>query len=157
MTRRALLAVSGAQLMTQLIGLAVALGRRLPYDVQLVGMRGEPGEIGRDLWDKGTALSAPVTMLGLQTVATTRLALVSGAGGGSGGSLLGRLVGGTAAARALGVLGALNVCGYLGERVVRDRLRPGGWDPVETPVAAVSLSLAAAMGALGLSPGSLRD
>ncbi len=52
----------------------------------------------------------------------------------------------------LGSLGAAYVGGYLGERVVRERLSPGGWDPVETPVAATGLTLAAAMGFLGLRP-----
>ena len=57
---------------------------------------------------------------------------------------------GRVAAKVLGGLGALNIGGYLGERVVRERLRPSGWDQVETPVAVVSLALATVMAALGL-------
>jgi hypothetical protein len=38
---------------------------------------------------------------------------------------------------------------YLGERLVRRRLRPSGWDPVETPLAVVGIGLAGAMAALG--------
>jgi hypothetical protein len=132
--RRALIAVSAAQLITQIIGLTVAIHRRLPYDVKIVGMRGAPVDVARDAWDKGTALSAPVTMLTLQAVALARLPTG----------------GGTGAPRMLGALGALNVGGYLGERVVRHRLSARGWDPVETPVAGVSLMLATAMAVLGL-------
>ncbi len=132
--RRALVVVAGAQLVTQLTGLTIALRRRLAYDVKIVGMRGEPDAVGRDAWDKGTALSAPITMLSLQAVALARLAT-------SGGAL---------APAVLGSLGAVNVGGYLGERIVRERLSPGGWDPVETPVAAIGLTLAATMGILGL-------
>jgi len=53
------------------------------------------------------------------------------------------------AARALAGLGALQVPGYLGERLVRRRLRPSGWDAVESPLAAAGLGLAGAMAALG--------
>jgi hypothetical protein len=35
------------------------------------------------------------------------------------------------------------------ERHGREHLRPGGWDPVETPVVAGGVALAAAMGILG--------
>jgi hypothetical protein len=41
------------------------------------------------------------------------------------------------------------VPGYLMERYDRQHLRPGGWDPVETPVVVAGLSLAAAMAVLG--------
>jgi hypothetical protein len=137
MTRRgALAALSTAQLIAQLLGLTVAVSRRLPYDVKLVGMRGTPVDVFRDAWGKGTALSAPVTMLSLQAVALARLA-----------------TGDTRAPRVLGALGALNVGGYLSERVVRSRLSAGGWDPVETPVAGVGLVLATAMTVLGLRSG----
>jgi len=137
-SRRTLVRVAIAQLGAQLVGLAVAARRGLPYDVRVVGMRGEVDEIGRDLWDKGTALSAPVTMLGTQVVAIVLVARYPSAS-------VGR-----AAAKALGGLGALNLGGYLGERVVRERLRPSGWEPVETPVAVVGLGLATAMAVLGL-------
>src|SRR5215207_9075784 len=60
---------------------------------------------------------------------------------------------GRVAAKVLGALGALNIGGYAGERVVRERLRPSGWDHVEAPVAVVSLALATAMAALGLGRG----
>jgi len=49
----------------------------------------------------------------------------------------------------LGLLGLLNAPGYLSERSVRAHLRPGGWDPVETPVVAAATGLAVAMGVLG--------
>ena len=41
------------------------------------------------------------------------------------------------------------VPGYLMERHGRAHLRPGGLDPVETPVVLAGLGLAAAMGVLG--------
>lgn len=137
-SQRILVGVATAQLAAQLVGMSVAVRRGLPYDVRVVGMRGEADDIGRDLWDKGTALSAPVTMLGTQAVAIALVATNPNAS-------VGRV-----AAKVLGGLGALNIGGYLGERVVRERLRPSGWDHVETPVAVVSLALATAMAALGL-------
>lgn len=139
-SHRILVCVATAQLAAQMVGLSVAVRRGLPYDVSLVGMRGEADVIGRDLWDKGTALSAPVWMLGTQAVATALVATNPS-------SQVGRV-----AVHVLGGLGALNLGGYLGERVVRERLRPSGWDPVETPVAVVSMALATAMGLLGLAP-----
>jgi len=42
------------------------------------------------------------------------------------------------------------VAGYLGERLVRRRLRPSGWDAVESPLVLAGIGLAAAMAALGL-------
>lgn len=42
------------------------------------------------------------------------------------------------------------VIGYLGEDLVRQRLRPSGWDKVESPLAAVGLALASAMALAGL-------
>jgi hypothetical protein len=52
-------------------------------------------------------------------------------------------------------LGALLVAGYVGERLVRQRLRPSGWDAVESPLIMVSMVLAATMAALGGSPGAV--
>jgi hypothetical protein len=51
----------------------------------------------------------------------------------------------------LGGLGATLVAGYLGERLVCQRLRPAGWDPVESPLllVAIALAVAMAMAALG--------
>ena len=53
------------------------------------------------------------------------------------------------ARRMLGMLGVLMAPGYLAERYVRAHLRPGGWDPVETPVVVALIGLSAAMGVLG--------
>jgi hypothetical protein len=41
------------------------------------------------------------------------------------------------------------VPGYLSERYVRQHLRTGGFDPVETPIVVASIGVAAAMGVLG--------
>jgi hypothetical protein len=130
-----LAALSAAQLVVGGLGQAVALRRRLPYDVTVLRMQGRPENVERDSWLLGTALSAPVAMLAIQGIATARLS--RGAS--------------HTAARTLAVLGTAMVGGYLGERVVRERLRPAGWDAVETSVAATGLVLAAAMAALGWS------
>ena len=144
-SQRILVGVATVQLAAQLLGMLVAVRRGLPYDVRVVGMRGNADDIGRDLWDKGTALSAPVTMLGTQAVAIAVVATNPNAS-------VGRV-----AAKVLGGLGTLNIGGYLGERVVRERLRPSGWNHVETPVAVISLALATAMAALGLRRSPVAD
>lgn len=129
--RRLLAAVSAAQLATGVVGMVVALGRRHPYDV--FWMHGRSDAIARDSIVRGTALSAPVSNLLAQAALTAVVARRPSRG----------------AARALGGLGALQVAGYLGERLVRRRLRPSGWDAVETPLAVAGIGLAGAMAALG--------
>jgi hypothetical protein len=129
--RQALVAIASAQLAAQLAGLAVALRRARYYDVGF--MRGSPERIRRDAIWSGTAYSAPATMLATQLWAIRRL----------------RARPDDVSRRALGLLGALNAPGYLSERSVRAHLRPGGWDPVETPLIATALGLAVAMGVLG--------
>jgi hypothetical protein len=52
----------------------------------------------------------------------------------------------------LGIVGLTMVAGYLGERLVRQRLRPAGWDALESPLIIAALGLAVAMAA----PGNLR-
>jgi pimeloyl-ACP methyl ester carboxylesterase len=128
---RLLAAVSVAQLATGVAGMVVALRRRHPYDV--FWMHGRADTIARDTIVKGTALSAPVSNLLAQAALTAVVARRPSRG----------------AARALGGLGALQVAGYLGERLVRRRLRPSGWDAVETPLAVAGIGLAGAMAALG--------
>jgi hypothetical protein len=130
-SRRVLVATSYAQLAAQLAGLTVALRRKRYYDVGF--MQGSPEHIARDALWNGTAYSAPVTMLTAHLWATRRLGHRPD----------------DLARRVLGALGALNVAGYLAERFFRQHLRPGGWDPVETPVLTTSLALAAAMAVLG--------
>jgi hypothetical protein len=56
-----LVAVSAAQLASEVVGMIVALRRRHPYDV--FWMHGQPDEITRDTLLRGTALSAPVSNL----------------------------------------------------------------------------------------------
>src|SRR5512132_2538644 len=126
-----LVAVSVAQLATNVTGLAVALRRRHPYDV--FWMHGQADTVARDAILRGTALSAPVSNLLAQAAMTVLVARRPSRG----------------AARALAGLGALQVPGYLGERLVRRRLRPSGWDAVESPLAAAGIGLAGAMAALG--------
>jgi hypothetical protein len=126
--------VAVAQLACGVTGHLVALRRRLPYDVALVGMHGTTEHVGKDSWLLGTALSAPVTMLTLQALAAARLI--------AGPSVV--------ATRALGALGVVMVGGYLGEQVVRERLSIRGWDPVESTIAAAGVALAGAMAVTGL-------
>jgi hypothetical protein len=137
MTRRSVLVtIASAQLVAQLAGLVVALRRKRYYDVGFMGvglMRGSPERIGHDAVWPGTAYSAPVSVLVTQLWAIRRLARRPD----------------DLARRVLGLLGVLNVPGYLSERFGRQHLRPGGWDPVETPVLAAGIGLAAAMGVLG--------
>jgi pimeloyl-ACP methyl ester carboxylesterase len=128
---RLLVAVSAAQLATNVTGMAVALRRRHPYDV--FWMHGQADTIARDAIHRGTALSAPVSNLLAQAAMTVLVARRPSPG----------------AARALAGLGALQVPGYLGERLVRRRLRPSGWDAIESPLAAAGIGLAGAMAALG--------
>jgi pimeloyl-ACP methyl ester carboxylesterase len=129
--RRLLAAVSVAQLATSAAGMVVALRRRRPYHV--FWMQGRADAIARDTILKGTALSAPVSNLLVQAALTAVVARRPS----------------RAAGRALGGLGALQVAGYLGERLVRRRLRPSGWDAVETPLVLAGIGLAGAMAALG--------
>jgi hypothetical protein len=129
--RRLLVVLSSAQLAAGLAGLAVAVRRGVPYDIPL--MHGRVEHVRRDAATMGTAYSAPVPMLAAQAAAIVRLA----AGPSDG------------ARRTLGGLGATMVAGYLLERADRRRLRPSGWDAVETPVAVAGLGLAAVMAVLG--------
>jgi hypothetical protein len=132
MTRRGVLvAIASAQLAAQVAGLVVALRRGRYYDVGF--MRGSPERIRRDAIWSGTAYSAPVTMLTAQLWAVRRL----------------RSRPDDVSRRVLGLLGVLNAPGYLSERSVRAHLRPGGWDPVETPLVATAIGLAVTMGVLG--------
>src|ERR1700722_3024929 len=131
---RVLAAVSAAQLLSGLGGMALAIRRRHAFDIPF--WRGEPSAVGRDCVLMGTALSAPVVMLAAQTWAIAALLRRPDA----------------SAERALGGLGAAMTAGYLAERLVRQRLIPAGWDKAETPVVVAGISLAAAMTVLGLRP-----
>jgi hypothetical protein len=131
---RALGAVSAVQLSAGITGMVIALRRRHAYHVPM--LHGRPDKVARDSVLMGTALSAPVVMLATQAVATMRV-----------------LRGGTErAGQVLGVLGTTMVAGYLAEQHVRRRLRPSGWDPVESPLLLVGIGSAAAMAALELTP-----
>jgi hypothetical protein len=130
---RLLGAVSSVQLSAGIAGLALALHRRREYHVPL--LQGDPDNVARDSVVMGTALSAPMIMLGAQAVATMRL-----------------LRGGTDRTRRfLGLLGATMTAGYLAEQLVRRRLLPSGWDPIESPVVVLGVTTAAMMAGLGLT------
>ena len=132
---RILAAISAAQLASGVTGMVVALRRVHPYDV--FWMHGRPDAIARDTLFKGTALSAPVSTLVTQAALTVVMARRPS-----------RRV-----AQGLRVVGVTMVAGYLGERLVRQRLRPSGWDALESPLIVVALGLSVGMAALGrLSP-----
>jgi hypothetical protein len=127
-----LAAVSAAQLASGVAGMVVALRRKYPYDVFWI--HGQPDEIARDTIFKGTALSAPASNFVTHAAMTAVVARRPSRRG----------------EQALGGFGALLVAGYLGERLVRQRLRPSGWDALESPLLLVAIGLAAAMAVLGL-------
>lgn len=133
MERPLLLAgISAAQLGAGVLGMAVAIRRRHTYEFFM--LHGDPDRVAREAMGMGTALSPPALMLVTQGAATARLLRTESA----------------SAERVLGVLGAGMVVGCLGEDLVRRRLRPSGWDTVESPLAAAMLALAAAMAVAGL-------
>jgi hypothetical protein len=129
--RAQLLAVSAAQLASGVAGMVIALRRRHADDV--FWMHGHAEQIARGTLFRGTALSAPVSNLVLQAALTAVVAARPS----------------RRAQQALGALGALWVAGYLGERLVRQRLGRSGWERLESPLLVVAIGLAAAMAALG--------
>jgi len=110
----------------------VALKRRHEYHVG--PMHGSPEHVGRDSLHSGTALSAPAYMLIAQAIATSRVRRDAASG----------------AQRLLGWLGLSMTAGYLGESLVRKRLRPSGFDVLESPLLVVAIILSVAMATLGL-------
>jgi hypothetical protein len=129
--RPALVAVSAVQLAAQAAGHAVALRRRRHFDVPF--MTGSPEHIVRDWLWFGTAYSAPSYLVAAQAWAIARL-----------------LRGPDDRARwVLTSIGTGLTLGYLSERMVRVRVRPGGFDPLETPIVAIGWGGAIAMAVLG--------
>jgi hypothetical protein len=128
--RSTLVAVSSTQLAAQLAGHIVALRRRRHFDVPF--MTGDPEHLVRDWLWFGTAYSAPPYLLGPQIWATARL-----------------LRGPDDRARwVLQWLGTGLTLGCLSERWNRVRVRPGGFDPLETPMVVGGWSCAMAMAVL---------
>ena len=128
--RLLLTSVSAAQLVSAVGGMVLALRRGHSFDVPF--MHGRSDRIMRESLLQGTAMSAPVTMLVAQAAVTLLLARRPS----------------RTAVRAIGILGAVNVPGFLSERLVRRRLSASGWDPLESSVVIVEVSLAAAMALL---------
>ncbi|PWW24144.1 hypothetical protein JD79_03322 [Geodermatophilus normandii] len=128
--RTALVAVTSVQLAAQVVGHVVALRRRRHFDVPF--LTGSPEHLVRDWLWFGTAYSAPPYLLALEVWA------------------LGRLLRGPdeRARRVLRWLGTGLTSGYLSERCSRVRVRPGGLDPVETPVVVAGWGGAAALAVL---------
>ena len=128
--RSALVAVASTQLAAQLVGHVVALRRSRAFDVPF--MTGSPAHLWRDWLWFGTAYSAPPYLLAPQAWAIARL--------------LRREDG--CATWVLGSLGTGLSFGYASERWNWVRVRPGGFDPVETPVVVTGWSGAVAMAVL---------
>ena len=105
--------VSSAQLATGALGMALALRRGHAYDFLI--LHGDEEHVLRESLLLGTALSAPVALLATQGVAI---------------GVLRRRGPDPEAEWTLRALGAVYVLGYLGERLVRRRLRR--WDAAET-------------------------
>jgi hypothetical protein len=112
-----LAAVSAAQLVSGVAGMVVALRRRHPYDV--FWMHGETEKIARDTLFRGPALSAPVSNLLIQPALTAVVAARPS----------------RRARQALGALRGPIGAWYVGERLVRQRLRPSGWGVDGVPAA----------------------
>lgn len=134
--RQVLVGVSGVQLVAGIAGLALAVRRRLAFDIAVISWRGRADRVAHDSLLLGTGVSAPVIMLATQAGATVRLAMAPA----------------PLAERMLGVLGAAMVGGYLVEHEFRMAMRPSGWDRAVTPVAVAGVGLAAVMADLGLRP-----
>ena len=117
MTRRsALVGAASAPLAAQLGGHVVALRRRRHFDVPFLS--GSPEHLVRDWLWFGTAYSGPPYLLGPQIWAVARL-----------------MRGPDERAQwVLRWIGTGLTLGYLSERYARIRVRPGGGDPVETPI-----------------------
>jgi hypothetical protein len=127
----ALAAVAAIQLAAQAAGHVVALRRRRYFDVPF--MTGSPEHMVRDWLWFGTAYSGPSYLVAAQAWAIARL--LRGPD--------------ERARRVLTWIGTGLTVGYLSERWDRVRVRPGGFDPVETPIVAVGWSGAVAMAVLG--------
>jgi len=128
--RSTLAAVASTQLAAQLAGHVIALRRRRHFDAPF--LTGSPDPLVRDWLWFGTAYSAPPYLVGPQIWAVARL-----------------LRGPDDRARwVLQWLGTGLTLGYLSERLVRARVTPGGWDPLETPFLVAGWSCAMAMGVI---------
>jgi hypothetical protein len=128
--RSTLVAVSAVQLVAQVVGHVVAVRRQRAFDVPF--MTGDPAHLVRDWLWFGTAYSAPPYLLGPQIWAVATL-----------------LRGPDDRARwVLRWLGTGLTVGYASERWNRVRVRPTGFDPVETPVVVAGWSCALAMAVL---------
>ena len=124
------MAVASTQLAAQLAGHVVAVRRRRHVDVPF--LTGSPEHLLRDWLWFGTAYSGPPYLLAAHGWALARL-----------------LRGPDPRARwVLRWLGTGLTVGYLSERLPRARVRPGGLDPVETPVVVAGWAGAAAMALL---------
>ena len=102
--------------------MTVAVKRHHAYD--FLFLHGHRDQVARDAAFMGTAFSAPLVMLVAQAVATARLLRRAS----------------TTAEWVLGALGTAMVPGYLGEALVRKRLRRSSYEPLESPLAMIGIA-----------------
>jgi anti-sigma factor RsiW len=128
---RFLAVVSAAQITTGVTGLVLALRRHYAY--HFLFLRGRPDRVACDAIGMGTALSAPVPMLVAQATGIVVL----------------RRSRSRWAVLMLTALGAAMVPGYMGEALVRERLRNWRHHPIESALVASASGLAATMAIVG--------
>ena len=128
---RRLACVSGAQLGAGVLGMAIVVRRRHHYD--FLFMRGRPERVRARHRAHGNRL------LGATHDA-------HGAGGGDRAAVARTEPPGASVVAGLGIA---MVPGYLGEKLVRRRLTPSGYDRVETPVVIAGITLASMTALLG--------
>lgn len=124
--------VSGMHVVAAILALPYAVDRGLAMDA--AGIRRSPGDVPRDAYFLGTGITPPLVFTGIEAV-TASVVLCRPS---------------RAAARTLGVLGAVMIVGYAVERETRRALRPAHWDSRVTPLTAAGVALALPMAVLGL-------
>lgn len=129
-------AIGLAQLVFNVLGLRKGYAEGISADVPGFPVR-SPDAVRRRHWIEGTALSAPTVMIVVQGLAVLLL--------------LTRRRPPVAAARTLGVLGAIMSIGYPVERIWRESFVDP--DPEVTPLTAGGFLLALKMAILGWSAG----
>ncbi|TNB74237.1 hypothetical protein FHJ30_05975 [Arthrobacter sp. BB-1] len=127
---KALVSVSLAELLVQLLAARRALRDRIPYDTPF--MNGKPENVARDMWTVGSGLSAPWPVLAAHAAGTVLLMVRPRQG----------------LKRAMGWLGSVYILGILWERASRESFQHP--DKEDTPLIAGGLALSVAMAMLGL-------
>ncbi|UEL29496.1 hypothetical protein [Pseudarthrobacter sp. L1SW] len=135
---KALVSVSLAELLVQLLAARRAIRDRIPYDTPF--MNGKPENVARDMWTVGSGLSAPWPVLAAHAAGTVLLMVRPRQG----------------LKRAMGWLGSVYILGILWEHASRESFQHP--DRETTPLITGGLFLSAVMATLGLrGSAKLRD